>query len=679
MDETTLKLGNCRFHLLREGGDFLGIGKIWIGDTLVRSGRLPMRPFTQTFTGHELAGLKLLGVDQSAGKIRIRLRALFRPLAVKLMPDHSIDPVHDTGDWTGDRISGEGELDIVLAPATDCFEGAEFDGFSYRYEYRSKATPLFYILDMASWEIDGDIVGATAISQSSCSAPVATFRKDTAWTTEGLIHWDDANSKANPVMTHNLPRWASHQSFDYQFKAGKTLLGLWERVDLIRSVLRREAGKTELKTFDKYIFDQALEHATPAKKILLNTQPRTHVGQQNLWTWVLDEVHRRARDEFGLREEPVMQRLFVNYWVNFTIDSYYRDLLPAAVACGFKALFIDNLKKSDMTAKVYTGNMCCSHEFEIAPELGGPDGLKHFVHRCAQHGIEPYSWTNPNQSCDGPLFRGELARKLNTREWIIRLPDTRSPYCGAYIPEGCGFDLTVEPARKYWTDCHKLIKDQTGLKSYLWDSFYNSAFMPVSYANCTPHTVWRGVLAALKDLQDYGLHFMIESFGPFGEVQHGCPASYGPDNLFACYKILLGTGYTTIPSGQDKPRADVWPAPDYHRILGHMSRTDNHLYTGGRRIDTIFTDAHKRALADYNDNRVHMVKRYLQEDEKAVVWHDGHGKRATIWNFANRNVKLPGKLHDLTESAALPKAPSYRLKAGHTYALTGAKLPTEIG
>ena len=38
-----------------------------------------------------------------------------------------------------------------------------------------------------------------------------------------------------------------------------------------------------------------------------------------------------------------MPRLTQNYWHNFTIDTYRRDLLPAAIALGFKALFVDNL------------------------------------------------------------------------------------------------------------------------------------------------------------------------------------------------------------------------------------------------------------------------------------------------------------------------------------------------
>lgn len=118
-------------------------------------------------------------------------------------------------------------------------------------------------------------------------------------------------------MTHNLPRWASHGSFDYQF---------------------------------------------------------------------------------GLREEPLQQRVAQNYcdphaptggsacccpcsarscgaehWSNFHIDTYYRDLLPAAAECGSAAVFVDNLNCSNMTEGGLSGdwNMFCSHEFEVAQKLGG--------------------------------------------------------------------------------------------------------------------------------------------------------------------------------------------------------------------------------------------------------------------------------------------------------------------
>ena len=366
-----LTLGITEIELLLDGDRFLGIGKVWIDSVLIRSGRLPWRIMTQTYSGMELAELRVLGINSRDEELHIRLDARFSPLFTHLKQDHSTDPIHDTGDWQDEAPVSGGEMTLVLSKAALEIHEARFTGFSFHWHYRSDSVPLFFLYDMSSWELDGDITGATAISQSSCSDPVVIFAPDTQWTTEGLIHWVDEASKANPVMTHNLPRWASHQAFDYQYKGAHTLLGCWENVGLIRSLLRRDAHKAELKVFDKYIFDETLEFTTPSKCILLHSSGLSEIGQQNLWTWTMDLLHDRARAEFDLREEPVLPRLAVNYWHNFTIDSYYRDLLPAAAACGFKALFLDNLNKSNMTEGYRFGTMCCQHEVEVAPQLGG--------------------------------------------------------------------------------------------------------------------------------------------------------------------------------------------------------------------------------------------------------------------------------------------------------------------
>ncbi|MGH7213884.1 MAG: hypothetical protein ACREIT_03890 [Tepidisphaeraceae bacterium] len=61
------------------------------------------------------------------------------------------------------------------------------------------------------------------------------------------------------------------------------------------------------------------------------------------------------------------------------------------------------------------------------------------------------------------------------------------------------------------------------------------------------------------------------------------------------------------------------------------------------RIDQVWGEGHKRVLANYHENHERMHRRYLQEDGKSVVWHDRDGKRATVWNFADRGVALPGK------------------------------------
>ena len=677
MQSKELRIADCRFEVLTEGDAFLGLGAVHVGEVRVRSGRLPLAPYTQAWSGLDLAGLRLAGVDAGADEVRIRCVARFRPLPVKLLRDHSFDPIHELGDWDAPREPGEGRLDLVLRPASDRFEGVAFRGFSYHYEYESRDVPLFYLLDRASWELGGDVAGATVISQSSCSAPVATFGPDTFWTTEGLIHWDDPAAKANPVMTHNLPRWASHQAFDFQYKGDATLLGVFERVDLIRSILRREPAGAELKTFDKHLFDETLRYRTSAKSILLNTDPKSATAQRNVWTWVFDAVADRARAEFGLAEEPLVPRLCQNCWDDFTVDTYREALLPAAKALGFRALFIDNMNKSAATERCpgpdFHWNMCCGHEYEPAPRLGGTERLRAFVADATAAGIHPFAWTNNDQALSSPVNAAERDEK----GWFVRMEDTRLKYGGAYTNVFSILDLKVDAARRYWVDCLKKIRAETGLGGYLFDSFYNLGFMPVNYRGGRPTTQWRELLAAFKELQDAGIHFLIESFGPFGSPQHGCPVSYAlPENQFALYKVTGGLGYTTIPTGP--VRSADGNLETLYRFFAHMASPSFGLFEDGVRIDERWTDAHKRALADYHANHTHMRKRFLQEDGRGVLWHDKAGSRATLWNFAARRAALPGRVTDLSAGNALPAADAYDLEAFHTYAIEARPLPVAV-
>ena len=75
---------------------------------------LPIQPYTQSFKGAELACWRFLGVETSDGVLRVKAEASFRPLPVKLLRDHSFDPIHDWMDWDARAMAGTGELELVL-------------------------------------------------------------------------------------------------------------------------------------------------------------------------------------------------------------------------------------------------------------------------------------------------------------------------------------------------------------------------------------------------------------------------------------------------------------------------------------------------------------------------------------------------------------------------------------
>jgi hypothetical protein len=66
------------------------------------------------------------------------------------------------------------------------------------------------------------------------------------------------------------------------------------------------------------------------------------------------------------------------------------------------------------------------------------------------------------------------------------------------------------------------------------------------------------------------------------------------------------------------------------------------------------------------------------EGRGGVLWHDGAGRRATLWNFAAREAGLPGEVVDLTAGRRLEPAARYQLQACHAYAITDTTLPMTV-
>lgn len=672
----TLAIGPATIEIKTEGERFLGLGRISINGTAVRSGRLPLRPFLQSFTGWTLDHLKLLSIRKSAKSARITLDAVFTPLPIKMLRDHSFDPIHETGDWDQTETR-RGRLTLVLTPATDTFGAQRFEGFAYHYEYESADVPLFFIHDQASWELDGDIEGATVYNQSACSSPVVTFTPDTAWTTEGYLFFLDPASNFNRCMTHNLPRWADHQWFDFQFKGNKTLLGVYERVDLIRTLLCREPGKPELKCFDKHLFDETEKYATVPKAILLNTAPKTVTAQQNLWTWIYDETAERARAEFGLKEQPPVPFVGKHHWTNYTIETYYKDIVPACAAVGIRAIFAENFKRSDAAEpqRLISGNMCTSHEYEIAPEHGGTAKFKEYIDRCHQAGIKNFMWTNTYVSLNAKMN----IQQRDERGWYMAMEDTRTKYAGAYTMVSSNLDLKNADARRYWIDAHKKITQETGLDGFYIDSFYNLFFMPVNFKTGHPRTSWREALATMKELQDAGVEWMIESFGPFGHPGHGHPDSYDIGKAFICYLVGLGNNTVTVPvPGMETTKNSCHDPAFIYYQLAHKVPCSLPLFIDGKRIDEVYGAEHRRILREYHELLPQMHRRFLQEDGQAVLWHDAEGRQALLWNFKARKAALPGRITDLTTGKKLSAAKRYALQARHTYAISAAKLPEQL-
>jgi hypothetical protein len=283
---------------------------------------------------------------------------------------------------------------------------------------------------------------------------------------------------------------------------------------------------------------------------------------------------------------------------------------------------------------------------------------------CARHGIQVMCWTNNDQAFSSPLNT-----ERDSKGWYVLLEDTRQKYGGAYAAVMSTLDFSSPGAWRYFVDSHVKIHRTTGLH-FFFDSFYNLGFMPVSYRDCAPRTMWRGCVRACRALQKAGIDLLMESFGPWAQPQHGHPSSYNFGTIFACYRVGVGDDYTTVPSARALRDVNPKSAAGVYYALAHMAYTNIPLFEKKRRVDRVWTAAHKQALADYHAALPHMQRRYLQEDGLGVLWRDATGQSTTLWNFKDRRLELPGSVFELTTGRKLPKAARYNLNALHAYLIT---------
>jgi hypothetical protein len=596
-----ISFGDIRLQFIWSDGCFAGLGAVEIAGLQVRSERLPWLPYSQTFDGLETCRFHLAGVQQEADQAVLNLKVDVRRCAMALRRDRNIEALMDTTDWgASDGCQPAGVFRLVLRPITQQIGDLALSGFSYAWEYDGPLR-LHAILDRCTWELDGDISGATVVSQTGWIDPVARFSDDRPWTTE---------------LGHELqawPRWAVMQGFDFQAKPNGVLCGLFERVGLIRSILRRERGGHELKTLDRHVGDSGLSSTVP-KRILLAQGRFDDLAWQNAWSDLLDHANTQARAEFGLREVPAEPYLQQDFWKPHTFDDYRCDLLPAAAAIGIRHINIGNINRSAATEGT-RGNQCCSHAYEPAPSLGGTDGLRSLVADAKTLGLRLHSWTSTAQGFDSPL----LATHRNDPDWFLRMEDGATTFGSVHMVDFHCLNLTHAPARRSWLDALLKIREDTGLDAWFLDMFANVSFMPLSFAHGRVSTIWRACLEALAELQGAGID--CDGGSPaFVRPLPGGHAGYArAENLFVNHRLFLQ------PSARDR----LWTPQELRRCIAYGSAPVLELFYGTARIDSQWTPEHRHELDLFTHLRPQMRRRRLVPG--GVEWLDDQGH--TCWSF----------------------------------------------
>ena len=212
-----LHVGATRLELLTDGDAFLGIGRVWIGDTQLRSGSAPWRVEVRTPDGVRFERFALQNISTQGDETRLELLAMGeRGLRGDAFDDFEV-PLMRFSLRSGEQVSDR--LTWILRPDALELDGEQFIGFSYALEWASKERAIYHLSVLATWELGGSVEGVTILHQRQCTIPSAQLSRDGYWSS-AIVKSLSAplDDPLNQSMQLNS-RHGTIQAFDYQHSA----------------------------------------------------------------------------------------------------------------------------------------------------------------------------------------------------------------------------------------------------------------------------------------------------------------------------------------------------------------------------------------------------------------------------------------------------------------------------
>ena len=198
--------------------------------------------------GVELVNFRLEDLKQSADKVVLRVSAERREGGIMEWMVHEVRNRYNTANWArGPRPAQGTTLELELRPIQRTLNGREFLGFSYQYRYSSQDIPVYKILDRATWEAGGDILGSEFWMRNCFVAPIARFKSaDQFFSTEWYIP-----DCMNPSAFQFVPLQTELQGFTYTTSERGTLVTWATEVEHIRLPLRKGARRKNPRPFPR--------------------------------------------------------------------------------------------------------------------------------------------------------------------------------------------------------------------------------------------------------------------------------------------------------------------------------------------------------------------------------------------------------------------------------------------
>lgn len=660
-----------RMELSLRGDQLLSLGVPRIHGVELR-GATRFLPWFDTYEGDVFREFRFLGLEQRGSTTRVLTRAISDPdVMFRERRDCSGDPCLRSTSW--DSPAAEADLAICFEPAAEVIDGRSFQGFKYWFEYQG-SLPIHRLIDRQTWELGGNLDDVTLCLRNWLTPPRFRVTREGSYSTVGLDRWAG-------LLPGNLwGRWTLLPGFDMQYGQQGVLLGRFDEISLIRTVVETAEGEDALRVQDIHYFEQATTVKTNPKTILYSPDQLDAVESLNLWTRLQDREYQNGLRQFGMKDEGAPALVFSdNQWRNFRLAHSYDAAVEVAAEFGGDFVFVDafwengqaleetirqhvpdGAREGTVLEKSLPGNMCVTYDFEVAKVFGGEVELKKLVERAAAKKVGILGWIAVHYHPNTALARDRQIRgkadSIFANKESGRHPDTG-------YPSACWPVNLHTPIFDKIRDQLLGVSERTGVAGFLWDSFCNLGWWHVDYSSdMKPQFAKMGELYA--DLVNAGLYIFPEAVVSFS--RHSCCGLHGGnvyegDALAFSYNTQIGLHYGSSTFGQaesvdfaDMVLRGKEPFDLLFRCFAHARVPSFNFHRVPREEwSPVAVTKIKALFADYKTHRHLLESRTVLPDDVGVVWDNAAG---TPLLFSFRTHSRNGRTYPAETVHLLPDA-----------------------
>jgi len=555
----------------------------------------------------------------------------------------------------------------------------EWAGLAMQISYRGVEAPIHWIMEAATWELEGNADGCTLIQQDVSAIQLEQpVLAGSAFSTIEKFHLDGWGGSYPMDM---LPRAAGAAICDFQAKGNLALCLFSERPGLTRARLEKFADENVIHYLDRAYFPLAGEASAPERKLLVYRHPaplKRHEAR-NLWLDCFMEVRRRILDSYGFSLEMPEPCTGAHLWdedlktrMERWADALERDL-PEYARLGYKQAFVHGVWESVTSdpRPVMPGNICCPYAFRFAEAFGGPERMHRLNGTAEAHGLRLMQWFSFHLSRFAPVWKEHP-------DWVLREANG-DPWDGNYQTLWSG-RMRSDYGERFKREILD-VKDQTGIAGIFWDSYQNLGVTGLDWGAPDRAPQADEIFRMQTELQRRGFRQRVEVVSIFGVSAVAVFGFEGDkfrrrlwddcrngDQIFAlldCSPGFFTGGQGITGPGRITPELYFWMAA--HRVVPGITgrpwkadAPDPARLPGGEQAE-----GYARVNHLYNRALPHMLRLRLQEGGAHVLWLDESGNPSVIWCFRDSAEPPSGRWANLETRE--PVEEGDRLAAGSVY------------